>query len=137
VAAASVALKFTFATGCTTVPSAASNAGGKPAIPVPQTPTLLEARREKSHPAISYLTYQHIDKLFSVFRVRVAERADALGAGRTWDARSFRFWHKEQEISFDQFLERNRTNAAIVLQDGKVVTQIYRNGSGPSTQFIG
>ena len=36
----------------------------------------------------------------------------------------------------DEFNERTHSNALLILKNGKVVTEIYRNGSEPETQFI-
>lgn len=34
------------------------------------------------------------------------------------------------------FLERSRTNALLVIRDGRIVHEIYRNNSGLETRFI-
>lgn len=36
-----------------------------------------------------------------------------------------------------EFLERTYTNALLVLKDGQIVNEIYRNNSGPDSRFIG
>ena len=36
----------------------------------------------------------------------------------------------------DDFNERTNTNALLILKDGKIVREIYRNGSSPETRFI-
>ena len=38
--------------------------------------------------------------------------------------------------SIDDFNERTRTNALLILKDGKIVTEMYRNGSTPASRFI-
>ena len=38
--------------------------------------------------------------------------------------------------SIEEFNERTRTNALLILKDGKIVSQIYRNGSVPESRFI-
>ena len=38
--------------------------------------------------------------------------------------------------SLDDFNKRTNTNALLILKDGQVVTEIYRNGTTPETRFI-
>lgn len=38
--------------------------------------------------------------------------------------------------SIDDFNERTNTNALLILKDGKIVSEIYRNGSIPESRFI-
>ena len=38
--------------------------------------------------------------------------------------------------SLNDFVERNRTNALLILKDGKIVTEVYRNGATPESRFI-
>lgn len=38
--------------------------------------------------------------------------------------------------SIEEFNERTRTNALLILKDGKIVSEIYRNGSVPESRFI-
>ncbi|HTV78610.1 MAG TPA: serine hydrolase [Steroidobacteraceae bacterium] len=42
-----------------------------------------------------------------------------------------------QHYSAQQFLERTYTNALLVMKDGRVVSEIYRNGSNERSRFIG
>lgn len=44
-------------------------------------------------------------------------------AGKTWTA--------------EQALERTYTNALLIMKDGRIVTEIYRNGSNERTRFMG
>jgi len=44
-------------------------------------------------------------------------------------------WQGET-YSIDDFNERTRTNALLILKDGKIVSEIYRNGSKPESRFI-
>lgn len=44
-----------------------------------------------------------------------------------WEGRSY---------SIDDFNERTRTNALLILRDGKIVKEIYRNGATPASRFI-
>ena len=101
------------------------------------SPTLLAMRRAKSEPAVSYLTYQHMDQLFSVSRLTEAPRPAPIMGGMRWASENFRVATGGRSETFDAFLERHRLNAIVVMHDGKVVQETYRNGSGPATPFIG
>lgn len=101
------------------------------------SPTLLALRRAKSDPAVSYLTYQHMDQLFGVSRLTAAPRATPITGRTRWDVQNFRITTGGRTETFDTFLERHRMNAIVVLHDGKIVKETYRNGSGPATPFIG
>ena len=98
------------------------------------TPTMINARAEFMSPGLNYLTFQHIDSMF-------ATRTVAAG-GSVWDipARpadigdSFTFG--EETVSLAGFLEATSTNALLVIQDGAIVHETYRNGSSEETRFI-
>jgi CubicO group peptidase (beta-lactamase class C family) len=49
----------------------------------------------------------------------------------------FSYRWQGETLSADEFLERTYTNALLVMKDGKIVSEIYRNNSGPDTRFIG
>lgn len=97
--------------------------------------SLLAARRAKSDPVLSLLTYQHFDKLFETQQVKAdgdvwrLEKSPLSLANFTYEAGG-------QTYRWDEFFERTKANAAIVLKDGKIVSEVYRNGSGPQTRFI-
>ena len=101
------------------------------------SPTLLALRRAKSDPAVNYLTYQHMDQLFGVSRLKAAPRPAPITGGPRWASENFRLTTGGRTDTFDTFLERHRLNAIVVLHDGKIVKETYRNGSGPATPFIG
>lgn len=109
----------------------------EPAVPAAATPTLLAARRAKSEPAMSHLTYQHMDKLFSVTRVHPSSGAAAITRGAPWSSESFRVRQGTREEGLEAFMERHRLNGMVVLRDGKLVKEVYRNGSDMKSQFIG
>lgn len=97
--------------------------------------SLLAARRAKSDPALSLLTYQHIDQLFETKPVKAGGRVWTLGKSqRSLDSFTYQFEGKSYRWS--EFFERTKANAGIVLKNGKIVGEVYRNGSGPQTRFI-
>lgn len=97
--------------------------------------SLLAARRAKSDPTLSLLTYQHINKLFETFPVKAGGKVHKLERSpKTLD--NFTYTFGGQTHKWADFFERTKANAAIVLKDGKIVSEVYRNGSDPSTRFI-
>jgi CubicO group peptidase (beta-lactamase class C family) len=120
--------------GCASTASAGAEL---PQVDAAPSPTLLALRRAKSDPAVNYLTYQHMDQLFSVSRLTAAARPTQITASARWASDDFRVTTGERIETFDAFLERHRLNAIVVLHDGKIVKETYRNGSGPATPFIG
>ena len=85
-------------------------------------------------PGVSTLTFHTMDQLFFT---RVVGRS-----GPVWDLPSdnrpldFNYDFNGQSYSADDFLERNRTNALLIMKKGKIVSEIYRNNTGPSTRFM-
>src|SRR5690606_8347544 len=83
----------------------------------------------------SALTFRQMDQLFTTRSVGRSgpvwslPRADQVPdfsyswQGNTWPA--------------DAFLERTYTNALLIMKNGRIVTEIYRNNSTPQSRFIG
>ncbi|CAN7318971.1 serine hydrolase [Variovorax paradoxus] len=120
--------------GCATAPQATADL---PFVEGTPSATLLAVRRAKSDPAVNYLTYQHMDQLFGVSRLTASPRPTPIAGRAHWSSGDFRLSTGGTTDSFDTFLERHRMNAIVVLKDGKIVKETYRNGSGPATPFIG
>ncbi|NSY41215.1 serine hydrolase [Leisingera sp. ANG59] len=97
-------------------------------------PTMIEARASMFMPTLNYLTFQYMDQMFATRTVDAADSAwellenpmsldgDYVILGETYD--------------LEGALERTRTNALVVLKDGAVAYETYRNGSGPDTRFL-
>ncbi|MGO4609912.1 serine hydrolase domain-containing protein [Variovorax sp. 2RAF20] len=120
--------------GCATAPPSAAEL---PHVEGTPSPTLLALRRAKSEPTLNYLTYQHMDQLFGVSRLTASPRPSPIAGRAPWSSADFRLTTGGTTENFDAFLERHRMNAIVVMQDGKIVKETYRNGSGPATPFIG
>ncbi|MHC8944260.1 serine hydrolase domain-containing protein [Advenella incenata] len=119
--------------GCATSEKSNVNISAVPANP---TPTLLEARRAKSDPAISYLTYQHMDQLFGTQKVAASKNPEILKKADGFDDSKFMVTGSKEPLAFDEYIERERINAIVVMRDGKIVKEAYRNGSNENTKFI-
>jgi hypothetical protein len=84
---------------------------------------------------VSSLTFRSMDTLFETRTVarsgpvwRLPRRDQALHFTYQWQGETF---------SVEDFLERTYTNALLVMKDGHIVSEIYRNNSHADTRFIG
>ena len=84
---------------------------------------------------VNALTFRSMDTLFTT---RAVPRA-----GEIWhlprDDRPLDFAYEFGGETYTpaQFLDRTYTNALLVMKDGVIVHEIYRNNSGPDTRFMG
>ncbi len=84
---------------------------------------------------INALTFRSMDTLFTT---RAVPRS-----GTVWQLPrhdrplDFTYSFKGATYTPDQFLERTYTNALLVMKDGKIVSEIYRNNSDDRTRFMG
>lgn len=84
---------------------------------------------------INTLTFRSMDTLFTT---RVVPRS-----GPVWQLPradrplGFNYAFRGSTYNADQFLERTYTNALLVMKDGKIVSEIYRNNSDERTRFMG
>ncbi|MFD1746224.1 serine hydrolase domain-containing protein [Rhizobium helianthi] len=99
-----------------------------------QTPTMVNARAGMLDPRLNYLTFQHMDQLFATRNVAAGGKASALQVATRSIGDEFNFEGKTQKLS--EFLESTSTNALLVMKDGKIVQEIYRNGSTDKTRFM-
>jgi len=97
--------------------------------------------------AVQILRWHMLDNNFSALAFR---SMDSLFTTRTV-ARSGPVWtlpHSDHPLNFtyqwqgatlhaEQFLERTYTNALLVMKDGRIVSEIYRNNSNEHSRFIG
>lgn len=98
------------------------------------SPTMVNARAEFMSPGLNYLTFRNID---SMFATRLVAKGDAV-----WDIPSKpaeigdSFTFGAETLSLEGFLEATSTNALLVIQDGTIVHEAYRNGSSEQSRFI-
>lgn len=84
---------------------------------------------------VSALAFREMDQLFTTRSVA--------RSGPVWELphedRALDFSYQWQGTTYqaDEFLERTYTNALLIMKDGAVVSEIYRNNSTPSSRFIG
>jgi CubicO group peptidase (beta-lactamase class C family) len=84
---------------------------------------------------VSSLAFRSMDTLFTTRTVArggpvwvLPQDNQTLDVSYSWQG---------QRYTAQQFLERTYTNALLVLKDGRVVSEIYRNASNERTRFIG
>lgn len=84
---------------------------------------------------INAVTFRSMDRLFTT---REVPRAGAVWQLPRQDMPlDFTYDFNGQTYTSDQFLERTYTNALLVIKDGKIVSETYRNNTDAQTRFIG
>ncbi len=98
------------------------------------TPTMIEARGAMLNPALNWLTFQNMDKMFATRVVPAPETAWQLPPSDLTLEGEFSI--NDQTLSLEDALEATGTNALVVLKNGELVHEAYRNGSDASTRFL-
>lgn len=93
-----------------------------------------QLRRAMLSADVNTLTFRSMDTLFYT---RVVGRS-----GPVWElpredrALDFTYRFKGERLDTDGFFDRTYTNALLIMKDGKIVTEIYRNNSDAQTRFM-
>ena len=98
------------------------------------TPAIQTLRRNFFNADINALTFHSIASIFNTVPVKAGASASPLTAAPHPLDFEYRFngeSHKAHDV-----LERTFTNALLILKDGKIVYETYRNLTGPKTQFL-
>jgi CubicO group peptidase (beta-lactamase class C family) len=98
------------------------------------TPTMIEGRNQMFHPGLNFLTFQHMDQLFATRVVRASGQPWVLPKDQTSFDVSYTYDGKTYGL--DQFLEKTSTNALLVINNQRIVAEIYRNASNEEARFI-
>ena len=93
-----------------------------------------EVRRHVFDSAINTLTFHNIEKIFST--CRVARGGKVLPLARAEQPLDLHYTFDGKEHSAEEALVRTRTNALLVLKDGKIVVEKYFNQTSEATKFI-
>jgi hypothetical protein len=84
---------------------------------------------------VSSLTFRSMDTLFTT---RTVARSGPVWRLPRRDApMDFAYSWQDKALRAEDFLERTYTNALLVIKDGRVVSEIYRNNTDERTRFIG
>lgn len=98
------------------------------------TDTMIEARASMFMPTLNYLTFQHMDQMFATRDVAAGDTTWVLPSAPVSLDGEYTILGETYDL--EGALERTRTNALVVLKDGEIVFETYRNGSGPDTRFL-
>ncbi|MBB4403133.1 MULTISPECIES: serine hydrolase domain-containing protein [Rhizobium/Agrobacterium group] len=93
-----------------------------------------ELRRHMLDSDVNVLTFRSMDKIFETRLVPRAGPVWQFDRGETLTLPSYEF--KGQTFTSEQFFDRTFTNALLVIRDGKIVSETYRNNTDASTHFI-
>jgi len=80
--------------------------------------------------------FQVAGRIFPAVKVRAADTAWPLDTSPRAASFAPRYAFEGATYDIEQFNERTKSNALLILKDGKIVYETYRNGSSPSTKFI-
>ncbi|MFM1886659.1 MAG: hypothetical protein RL026_1816 [Pseudomonadota bacterium] len=106
---------------------------GGPPSDVPVAQQLLRWRMLDND--VAPLMFRRMDDLFTT---RVVPRAGSLWRlPRADQPLAVRYAWQGATYDLPAFLERTHTNALLVLKDGRIVTEVYRNGADERSRFIG
>lgn len=98
------------------------------------TPTMINARAHMFEPALNYLTFQHMDQMFATRTVAAGTEIWELPSKPMPIAGEFAVGDKK--LKLEDYLEATATNALVIVKDGNIVYETYRNGSDAGTRFI-
>jgi CubicO group peptidase (beta-lactamase class C family) len=94
-----------------------------------------EMRWQMLNPGINALTFRSMDQMFDTREV--THRRAVWPLPRNDAALNFRYEYAGKAYTPEDFLERTFTNALVVIKDGTIVHENYRNFSGDRTRFMG
>jgi CubicO group peptidase (beta-lactamase class C family) len=107
-----------------------------PSAPASEVASAIQQlRRAMLDPETSALTFQSMDRIFTTRAVPGS--AVVWKLPRTDRELDFTYQFQGQTYSPQQFLERTYTNALLVMKDGRIVSELYRNNTNENTRFIG
>lgn len=84
---------------------------------------------------VSALTFRSMDSLFTTRTV--ARSGPVWQMPRGDRPLSFSYQWQGQTLPAGDFLERTHTNALLLIKDGRIISEIYRNNSDEKSRFIG
>jgi CubicO group peptidase (beta-lactamase class C family) len=84
---------------------------------------------------VNAFMFQHMDSLFTTRSV--ARSGEVWALPRRDHALDFSYSWQGETRPAEAFLERTYTNALLILKDGRIVSEIYRNNSNDRSRFIG
>jgi CubicO group peptidase (beta-lactamase class C family) len=106
-----------------------------PSLPKSDVPVAIQQlRRAMMDSEVNTLTFHNMDQIFTTRTVGRSGPVWALPrADRELD---FTYEYNGQRYTPEDFLERTYTNALLVMKDGRIVYENYRNNTNDATRFI-
>lgn len=98
------------------------------------TPTMINARAHMLEPSLNFLTFQHMDQMFAKRKVAASDHVWELPSKPEAIEGEFEF--NGRKLGLKDFLEATATNAFLVIKDGNIIHETYRNGSSDHTRFM-
>lgn len=98
-------------------------------------PAVQDLRRKMNDADVNALTFHVMDQLFTTRTV--ARSGPVWALPRKDHPLDFTYVYGGKNYTPEQFLDRTFTNALLVMRDGVIVSEIYRNGTNERTRFIG
>ncbi len=98
------------------------------------TPTMINARGSMFDPKLNFLIFQNLDKMFATRTVPAGGKIWKLPHSPVFLEGKYEFEGSSYEL--EDFLEKSATNALLVIKNGQIVHETYRNGSDETTRFM-
>lgn len=106
---------------------------GGPPSDVPIAVQILRWRMNDSD--LAALTFRSMDRLFTTRTV--ARSGPVWALPRSEHLLDFSYAWQGETLAAAEVLERTHTNALLVIKDGRIVSEIYRNNTDATSRFIG
>ena len=98
-------------------------------------PAVQDLRRKMNDADVNALSFHVMDQLFTTRTV--ARSGSVWQLPRSDHPLEFTYVYEGQRYTPEQFLDRTFTNALLVMKDGVIVSEIYRNNTTERTRFMG
>jgi CubicO group peptidase (beta-lactamase class C family) len=106
-----------------------------PSLPVSTVPPAVQQlRRDMLDPGINVLTFRSMDRIFTTRTV--ARSGSVWQLPRADHELDLTYQFQGKSYTSSEFLERTYTNALLVMKDGRIVSEIYRNNTNEQTRFV-
>jgi CubicO group peptidase (beta-lactamase class C family) len=106
-----------------------------PSLPKSEVPVAVQqVRRAMMDSELNALTFHNMDEIFTTRKVP--------RSGPVWELPradrdlSFTYLYGGKQYTPEQFFDRTYTNALLVMKDGRIVYESYRNNTDEATRFI-
>ncbi len=97
---------------------------------------LLESRQVFFTGVGGAVRFRNLEPLFPITEIEAPGASWELPYGDLDALSDLVYQHDNRRLRLHDFLTENRTNALLVIKDGKVVTEIYRNGADASSRYL-